>query len=146
MKPMILCDVNVLIYAFRKDASNHAAYARWLEEDVLNAEGAYAFSELVLAAVLNICTNHRVFENPSRLEVALQFCRQIREQPNAVAVSPGSRHWEIFCRLAEGAGAKGSHITDAYFAALAIESGCEWITTDRDYARFKGLRWRHPLE
>jgi predicted nucleic acid-binding protein len=32
-----------------------------------------------------------------------------------------------------------------YFAALAIESGSEWITTDRDYARFRGLRWRHPL-
>jgi hypothetical protein len=36
-------------------------------------------------------------------------------------------------------------VPDAYFAALAIESGCDWITTDRDFARFKGLRWRHPL-
>ena len=35
--------------------------------------------------------------------------------------------------------------TDAFLAALAIESGSEWITTDRDYARFPGLRWRHPL-
>ena len=33
-----------------------------------------------------------------------------------------------------------------HHAALAIERGCEWITTDRDYARFPGLRWRHPLE
>lgn len=143
---MILCDVNVLIYAFRKDTPNHANYARWLEEDVLNAEGAYGFSELVLAAVLRIVTNHRIFEKPSRLEVALQFCQQIREGPQGVSVSPGPRHWEIFRRLAEEAGAKGSLMTDAYFAALAIESGCEWITTDRDYARFKGLRWRHPLE
>jgi hypothetical protein len=36
-------------------------------------------------------------------------------------------------------------VTDAYFAALALESGCEWVTTDRDYARFAGLAWRHPL-
>ena len=48
-------------------------------------------------------------------------------------------------RLCEAPGAKGNLITDAYFAALAIESGAEWITTDRDYARFPGLRWRHPL-
>jgi len=34
---------------------------------------------------------------------------------------------------------------DAWFAALAIESGCEWITPDRDYARFPGLRWRTPF-
>jgi uncharacterized protein len=36
-------------------------------------------------------------------------------------------------------------VTDAYFAALALESGCEWVTTDRDYGRFPGLAWRHPL-
>jgi hypothetical protein len=23
--------------------------------------------------------------------------------------------------------------------------GCEWITTDRDYARFPGLNWRSPF-
>jgi uncharacterized protein len=143
---MILCDVNVLIYAFRKDTSEHATCSRWLQEEVLNAEGTYCFSEIVLAAVLRIVTNHRIFVNPSRLEVALEFCRQIREQPNAVAVSPGPRHWEIFSRLARDADTKGSLITDAYLAALAIESGSEWITTDRDYARFKGLRWRHPID
>ena len=34
---------------------------------------------------------------------------------------------------------------DAYIAALAIEHGCELITTDSDFARFPGLPWRHPL-
>jgi predicted nucleic acid-binding protein len=41
--------------------------------------------------------------------------------------------------------ATGNLIPDVWFAALAIESGCEWITTDRDYESFPGLRWRHPL-
>jgi phosphoribosylformimino-5-aminoimidazole carboxamide ribonucleotide (ProFAR) isomerase len=27
-----------------------------------------------------------------------------------------------------------------------IESGSEWVTADRDYHRFPGLRIRHPLE
>jgi predicted nucleic acid-binding protein len=39
---------------------------------------------------------------------------------------------------------KGNLVQDAYLAALAIESGCEWVTTDRDFTRFKGLRRRHP--
>jgi len=62
-----------------------------------------------------------------------------------VRLAPGPQHWEIFSGLCQAIGAKGGIVTDAYFAALAIESGSEWITTDRDYARFPGLRWRHPL-
>jgi uncharacterized protein len=61
-------------------------------------------------------------------------------------VSPGVRQWEIFTRLCREADVKGNLAPDAYLAALAIESGGEWITTDRDYSRFRGLEWRHPLE
>ena len=58
---------------------------------------------------------------------------------------PGARHWAIFERLCKHAGAKGNLVADAYLAALAIERGCEWVTTDRDFSRFEGLKWRHPL-
>jgi predicted nucleic acid-binding protein len=47
---------------------------------------------------------------------------------------------------ATGLGARGDLIPDAYLAALAIESGAEWVTTDRDYARFPGLQPRHLLD
>jgi len=77
---------------------------------------------------------------------ALEFANVLRSQPNVVVVSPGERHWEIFADLCVRAGAKANLIPDAYHAALAIESGSEWITTDRGFARFPGLRWRHPLE
>ncbi|MFN8631711.1 MAG: PIN domain-containing protein [Chloroflexota bacterium] len=70
----------------------------------------------------------------------------MRAQPNAVVVTPGPRHWDLFVRLRAAAGAKGNLVPDADLAALAIESGCEWITTDRDFSRFPGLRWRHPLD
>ena len=77
---------------------------------------------------------------------ALTFAEQLRGQPNCVLVSPGTRHWEIFQRLCAEIDARGNMVPDAYLAALAIESGCEWISTDRDFSRFKGLRWRHPLQ
>jgi uncharacterized protein len=86
-----------------------------------------------------------VFDPPATIERALEFATALRVQPNVVGVSPGDRHWEIFERLCVAAGAKGNLVPDAYLAALAIESGCEWITTDRDFSRFPGLRWRHPL-
>ena len=36
-------------------------------------------------------------------------------------------------------------VTDAWLTVLAIEWGCEWITFDRDYARFPGLKWQVPM-
>lgn len=140
---MQLCDVNVLVYAFRRDANGHARYRDWLEAAINGAE-AYGFAEIILSGFLRVVTNPRVFPKASPLETALTFCEQIRGQENAVMIAPGGRHWDIFRRLCRDSGAKGNLIADAYLAALAIESGCEWITTDRDYARFPGLRWQPP--
>ena len=142
---MILIDVNVLVYAHRTDAPGHSAYRGWLEE-LINGDQAYGFSELVLSGFLRVVTHPRVFDPPSDLASGLAFAQVIRSQPNAVPITPGPRHWGIFVRLCEAARAKGNLIPDAYLAALAIESGSEWVTTDRDYSRFPGLRWRHPLD
>ncbi len=141
---MLLCDVNVLVYAHREDAVNHAAYLQWLE-DLINSVATFAVSELVLSGFLRIVTHPKIFNPPSSLEDALDFITAIRQQPNCTVVTPGARHWGIFQTLCETANAKGNLIPDAYHAALAIESGCEWITTDRGFSRYPGLRWRTPF-
>lgn len=141
---MILIDVNVLVYAHRSDAPNHTRYREWLGS-VVNSDIAYGLADIVLSGFLRVVTHPRVFQEPSPLERGLRFVTEIRERPNCVTVEPGRRHWEIFIRLCREADVKGNMVADAYLAALAIESGSEWITTDRDYARFPGLRWRHPL-
>ena len=141
---MVLCDVNVLVYAHREDTAQHGLCRAWLE-GVLNRDEAYAVSELILSGFLRVVTHPKIFARPSALKDAMQFVDQVRGQPNCVHVSPGSRHWEIFNRLCIDAGAKGNLIPDAYLAAMAIESGCEWVSTDRDFSRrFKGLRWIAP--
>ncbi len=142
---MILCDVNVLLYSFRKDTERHSDYRAWLTDRLAGSENV-GVSELVLSGVVRIATHPRVFRQPSRLSAALDFVEAVRSSPNVVMVTPGQRHWPIFRDLCEGSGAKGNLVPDAYLAALAIEWGCEWITTDRDYARFPELRWRHPLD
>lgn len=141
---MVLADVNVLVYAHREDAPHHAACREWLEA-LVNGREAFGFSELVLSGFCRVVTHPKVFAKPSPLGDALVFAEQLRSRPNGVAVAPGQRHWAIFRALCIDAGAKGNLIADAYLAALAIEAGCEWITTDRDFSRFNGLRWRHPL-
>jgi hypothetical protein len=141
---LILPDVNVLVYAFRADAEKHSLHRRWLDS-VVNGSAAYALSPQVLSSVVRICTNRAIFPRPSQLGVALAFCRVLIEQPHCQLVSPGTRHWAIFEDLCRRAHATANLVTDAWFAALAIENGCEWITNDRDYARFPGLRWRLPF-
>ena len=99
----------------------------------------------MLSGVVRVITNRRVFQVPASPADALAIAAAIREHPNVTILRPGPRHWEIFARLCRDANARGNAVPDAYHAALAIESGCEWITTDRGFARFPGLRWRHPL-
>lgn len=142
---MIAFDINVAVYAFRREAPRHSEFSRWLQA-VVDADEAFGVSGLVLSAFLRIVTSPRVFPTPASLAEAIGFADALRSAPNAVALAPGERHWAIFTRLCREVEAKGNLVPDAYMAALAIESGCEWVTTDRDFARFPGLRWRHPLD
>ena len=141
---MILADVNVLIYAFRSDSDQHEAYRSWLGE-VINGPSAYGVSPQVLAAVVRICTHPRIFKHASTLDETLAFCKVISDQPGASLIMPGERHWSIFESMCRQSRATGNLVQDAWFAALAVESGCEWITVDRDYARFPRLSWRTPF-
>jgi toxin-antitoxin system PIN domain toxin len=141
---LILPDVNVLIYAFRSDARNHAEYKTWLET-VINGPAAYGIAPQVLGGVVRICTHPRIFARPSSRDDVFEFSRVLLEQPNATVITPGERHWPIFETVCRQSKATGNLVQDAWFAALAIESGTEWITTDGDYARFEGLNWRTPF-
>lgn len=140
---MMLPDVNVLVHAFRSDADDHGQCAAWLDT-VVNGEALYGMAPQVMSGMARITTYPKIFKQPSRLEEVLGFCDILLSQPHCVVVRPGDRHWRIFRRLCVEADARGNLIPDAWLAALAIESGCEWITLDRDFARFSGLRWRLP--
>jgi uncharacterized protein len=138
-------DVNVLVHAFRPDTERHEAFRNWLEAQV-NGPEAFGVSELVLSGFVRVLTHPSVFDPPSDLCDCLLAAGQIRDHPNCVALRPGPRHWGIFTGLCRSAGAAGNIVPDAYHAALAIEHGCEFMTTDKGFSRFPGLRWRHPLD
>ncbi|MDA1277320.1 MAG: PIN domain-containing protein [Verrucomicrobia bacterium] len=121
---MILCDVNVPVYAHREDAVDHTRYRQWLEEIIRNGQ-PYGLSDHVLSGFLRIVTHPRIFNPPSPIRPALDFALQVRDQPNRHAIVPGPRHWQIFSDLCQSTPATGNLVPDAWFAALAIESGCE---------------------
>lgn len=141
---MMLVDTNVLIYAHRQEAERHEEYRSWVET-LLAGPQAYAVSDFAVNGLIRIVTDRRLYKSTTPTRVALDYADRIRNQPHAVVISPGSRFWGIFEELCERSNASGKLIPDVYLAALAIENACEFITTDRDFRKFPGLRWRHPL-
>ena len=142
---MRFVDVNVLVYARRRESPDHEAYRDWLH-DARSAPESLGLSDVVASGFVRIVTHPRIFAEPTPVEGALEFLRQLRTSPSVVSVAPGGRHWDVFADLCVRVGAKGNTVPDAYLAALAIEQGATWITADRGFARFPGLRWRHPLD
>jgi toxin-antitoxin system PIN domain toxin len=92
-----------------------------------------------------IVTNPKIWDEPTTIEDALQFMENLRQRSNARLLTHGPASWDIFARLCLAARARGKLVADAYHAALAIEHGCEFVTADGEFARFVGLKHRHPL-
>jgi uncharacterized protein len=142
---MYLIDVNIMVYAFRGETPDSDRYATWLEQ-LLNSGKPFGMADLAMSGFLRIVTHPKIYIPPSTLDRAMSFIHDITDNPNCVHITPGEKHWEIFLNLCKAAEARGNLISDAYYAALAIESDCEWITADRHFGCFPGLRWRHPLD
>jgi toxin-antitoxin system PIN domain toxin len=141
---VLLPDANVLIYAHRLEAPEHARYAEWLLK-IVSGDEPFALSELVSSAFVRIVTNTKIWDEPTTPEDALTFVDRLRQRPNVRLLVHGPASWDIFSRVCRAARARGKLVPDAYLAALAIEHGCELVSADGDFARFAGLRYRHPL-
>lgn len=142
---MRCADVNVLVYAHRPESPRHAETLDWLEA-ARRSDEPLGLTDLALSGFVRIATNPRIFRDPTPIEVALTFVDDLLASPAALRLAPGPRHWSVFRRLCVALGLRGGLVTDAYLAAIAIETGATLVTTDRDFARFPGLRWQHPLD
>ena len=142
---MILLDVNILVAAHRTDAEGHAEVKAWLESEMQQPAGI-GVSELALSGCMRVITHPKIFRSPTPLREALEFIEDFRSRDEVRLFAPGPDHWQIFAALCRRVGARGNTIPDAYHAALAMEFGCEWLSMDRGFSRFPGLRWRHPLD
>ena len=141
---MILCDVNIYLVAKRSELGGHGIVRPWLES-ACSGE-IFAYSDLALMGFIRIATHPKIFPMPLPFEEAVDFVESLRALPNAIALRPGEKHFQIFLEFCRKAKATGNLVTDAYFAALAVEHGCTFITLDKDFTRFPGLKWFNPLQ
>jgi hypothetical protein len=140
---MRMPDVNVLVYAHREDEAAHTAARGWVDATV-NGSEPFALSALVIVGFVRIVTNPRIYKEPTPTSLALAAVDAMLVRPNCRLCLPGSRHWQLVSQLCRDTQATGKLVADAQHAAVAIEHGCEWISRDRDFARFEagGLRWK----
>lgn len=140
---MILLDVNVLVYAARREFAEHELAARWLTQALVGAEPVAVLDE-VLAAATRLLTNHLVLRAPSTIDEALDFCGRVRDAPAAVVPLPSTRRWDRFTELAILLGLRGNDVLDALLAATALDLGATVATFDRGFRRFPGVSVRRP--
>ncbi len=138
-------DVNVLVYAHREDVDEHEAYRTWLDLARRGPE-PLAIASIVASGFLRIVTHPRVFAVPTPVDAALEFLDVLHRSPAVEPLTPGARHWSIFVELCRRIGARGNQVPDAYLASIAIEQGATWVSADRGFAGYPGLRWAHPID
>jgi uncharacterized protein len=141
---MILVDANLLIYAVNQDAPLNRRAKPWLESALSGTE-TVGFSWTVLLAVLRLTTRPGLFARPLRADAAFDLVASWLDQTSATIVHPGPRHLAVLRELLQPLGTGGNLTSDAHLAALAIEHGAELCSSDTDFARFSGLKWRNPL-
>ena len=141
---MILVDANILLYAEDQLNTLHTKARTWWDA-TLSGASPVCLCWTVLGAFIRIGTNPRVFEQPLSLDQATSRVQSWLDQPCTRIVNPTERHWTILQQLLHRGQAVANLVTDAHLAALAIEHGCELISTDSDFSRFSGIRWRNPL-
>jgi hypothetical protein len=141
---VILIDANILVYAVNKDAPQHARAKSWLEKAISGTE-TIGIPWTVLLAFLRLTTRPGLFRDPLRIGEAFDLIDFWLEQTSVSIIHPGPRHGAIMRELLEPLGTGGNLTSDAHLAALALEHRAELCSSDRDFQRFPGLKWRNPL-
>jgi toxin-antitoxin system PIN domain toxin len=142
---VILCDANLLLYAYNVDAAGHAKAKVWLEGE-LSSPSLFCFSWQTITAFIRISTNHRAFPRPLSIGEAVTIVSSWLNRPQCRVLAETEQYWAIFAEVLAKEKAVGHLVMDAHLAALAVEHGATLATTDRDFARFSGLRIINPLE
>jgi toxin-antitoxin system PIN domain toxin len=142
---LIVLDANLLLYAYDSESQQHAKARAWVERTFSDGT-SIGLPWQTVAAFLRIVTNPRLSGKRFTPEEAVQIVDRWIDQPNVRLLAPGDQHWGLLRQMLLDGQARGPLISDADLAALTVEYGGVLHTTDRDFARFPGLRWTNPLE
>lgn len=138
-------DTNILIYA-EVASSRHHAPALKILKTLAKGTLPWAIPWPCIYEFLRVATHPRVFHPPVPLDIALEDLRQVLASPSLVLLAETARHASALDQTIRQAAATGNLIHDAHIVALCLEHGVsEFITADRDFSRFSGLKIVNPF-
>ena len=141
---MILVDANILLYTRNNLSDHHQAARNWWDAQ-LSGSDPVGLCWPVLMAFIRIGTNARLHRNVLTLTDSIIHVQSWLDQPCVRILEPTEAHWKIFQKMLTAGNATANLVTDAHLAALAIEHNAQLCSTDRDFARFPGLKWSNPI-
>lgn len=142
---MIVLDANLLLHAYDSTSSHHSKARRWVEA-IFSGVEPIGLPWQTVSAFVRILTNTRLPGERYTVDEAAAIVDEWTTLPAVHLLAPGDRHWAFYRRMLVDGKASGPLTTDAELAALTMENGGTLYTTDRDFARFPGLKWVNPLE
>ncbi|WP_291984638.1 type II toxin-antitoxin system VapC family toxin [Luteitalea sp.] len=140
---MIVPDVNLLIHAYNSESRVHAAARAWWE-GLLNGTQPVGLPWVTALGFIRLTTHRQILVRPLEVSIACGHVRTWLARPCVAILHPGDRHADVLFGLLERVGSAGNLTTDAHLAALCIEHQAELHSTDADFTRFPGLRWKNP--
>ena len=140
---MIVPDVNLLIHAYNSESRVHEAARTWWE-GLLNGSWPVGLAWVTALGFIRLTTHRQILASPLPVSAACAHVRAWLDRPSVAILHPGNRHADVLFGLLEHLGSAANLTTDAHLAALSIEHQAELHSTDADFARFPGLRWRDP--
>ena len=142
---MIALDTNILVYARRQEAPHHNAALALLRR-FADGTTPWAIPWPCVYEFLRVVTHPRVFDPPTDLDLAIEDLDQLFDSPMLHLLGEGPTHPSRMRHALRSGQATGNLAHDAHIAALIVEHGVREIwTTDRDFARFKGVTTRNPF-
>jgi len=142
---MILPDVNVLVHAHNSDSAVHAPARRWWDACLAGSEGV-GLAWAALLGFIRLTTNRKVVAQPLSVAEVMGRLASWLELPHVHVAQPSDTHFSRLRSELERLGTAANLTTDAHLAVIAMERGYVLYTTEADFARFPGLRWRNPCK
>jgi toxin-antitoxin system PIN domain toxin len=138
-------DTNILVYARRRETPHHEA-AVTLVRELAQGRSPWAIPWPCVYEFLRVVTHPRVFNPPTLMANALKDLASLMAAPTLSMLGEGPAHPGHLLRVVGGGAVRGNLVHDAHIAALALEHGVtDFLTCDRDFSRFPGLRSRDPF-
>jgi toxin-antitoxin system PIN domain toxin len=142
---VIIPDAKLLIYAHDALCPQHARARDWWEQ-TLSGRETIGIPWVVVLAFTRLMTHPQICMNPLTVGQVHEIIDGWMKSANVRIIQVSERALAAFFGLLEDAGMGGNLCTDALIALHAREHSAVVYSTDRDFDRFRGLRWVNPLQ